>query len=172
MMLVVKKLSAVKIGVISDTHIPERCEKVPAEVIDAFEGVELILHAGDLTSTAAIEELKKIAPVKAVCGNMDSLEFCKNLPLKEIIRIGKFSIGLIHGRGNPKYLVDFVKNQFAEKPDVIIFGHSHKPMNEKINGTLFFNPGSPTDTMFAPYRSCGILEINDKIKAQIIRLND
>ncbi|MBU1888025.1 MAG: metallophosphoesterase family protein, partial [Candidatus Omnitrophica bacterium] len=58
-----------------------------------------------------------------------------------------------------------------QKPDIIIFGHSHVPMNEYIDGVLFFNPGSATDTVFAPYRSYGIIEIeNGEVKAEIHKL--
>ena len=64
-----------------------------------------------------------------------------------------------------------VKEAFQEKLDVIVFGHSHTPLCEWQEGTLFFNPGSVTDTIFAPYRSCGILEINDEVKGTIVRLS-
>ncbi|MFC1709422.1 metallophosphoesterase family protein [Candidatus Omnitrophota bacterium] len=159
-----------KIGVISDTHIPEKATGIPKEIYSAFKGVDLILHAGDLVSLDAIKSLEKIAPLKAVCGNMDTPETKKILKEKEVINAGKFKIGLIHGRGGPSNLINFVKSAFREKMDVIVFGHSHTPVNEKIEGTLFFNPGSSTDTMFAPYLSYGIIEINDEIEAKIVRL--
>ena len=159
-----------KIGVISDTHIPERALDIPPEIYSAFKDADLILHAGDLASLDVLKLLEKICPVKAVCGNMDDANSRKILKDKEIIEAGKFKIGLIHGRGNPSNLIDFARSAFSEKLDVIVFGHSHSPFNEKIAGTLFFNPGSCTDTVFAPYRSYGILEINDHIQAKIVRL--
>ena len=79
----------------------------------------------------------------------------------------------MHGYGHPDNLVDILKNEFfSEKPDIIIFGHSHVPKNEYIDGVLFFNPGSATDTVFAPYRSYGTIEISKDggIKAEIHRL--
>lgn len=160
-----------KIGVISDTHIPERAPKIPPELFTIFKDVDLIIHAGDLACLDALEQLKKIAPVKAVCGNMDTHEVQCTLPKKEILTIGKFKIGIFHGKGAPGRITSCAKEAFGEKLDVVIFGHSHSPVCEKHGGTLFFNPGSPTDTMFAPYRSCGILEINDEIKATIVRLS-
>jgi putative phosphoesterase len=68
--------------------------------------------------------------------------------------------------------VDILKSEFSqEKPDIIIFGHSHVPKNEYIDGTLFFNPGSVTDTVYAPYRSYGIIEIDKgEIKAEIYKI--
>ncbi|MFH1622426.1 MAG: metallophosphoesterase family protein [Candidatus Omnitrophota bacterium] len=159
-----------KIGVISDTHIPEKTPEIPKEIYSAFKNVDLILHAGDLVSLDVISSLEKICPVKAVYGNMDRPESRQVLKDKEIIEVGKFKIGLIHGRGNPANLINFVKSAFKEKMDIIVFGHSHAPFNEKIEGTLFFNPGSSTVTVFSPYRSYGIIEIGDKIKAKILRL--
>jgi putative phosphoesterase len=158
-----------KIGVISDTHIPERTLEIPKEIFSAFKDAELILHAGDLVSYDVINSLSRICPVKAVYGNMDYPEVRKVLKKKEIIEVNKFKIGLIHGEGHPSGLLSFAKKAFDEKLDVIIFGHSHTPCNEKIADTLFFNPGSPTDTVFSPYLSYGIIEIGDDIKSKIVR---
>ena len=159
-----------KIGVISDTHIPERAQDIPPEICSAFKDVDLILHAGDLVTMEAIKSLEKISPVKAVYGNMDSPKIRKVLKEKEIIEVNNFKIGVIHGRGAPSGLVKFAREAFKDKMDIIVFGHSHTPLNEKIDNTLFFNPGSATDTVFAPYRSYGIIEIDDEIKAKIVRL--
>ncbi len=159
-----------KIGVISDTHIPEKAQDIPKEIYSAFKDVDLILHAGDLVSLDVIKSLEKTCPVKAVYGNMDNLKARSTLKDKEIIRVNNFKIGLTHGGGNPAEIITYVKNAFKEKMDVIVFGHSHTPFNEKIEGTLFFNPGSSTDSVFSPYRSYGILEINDDIRAKIVRL--
>ena len=160
------------IGVISDTHIPERGDKLPKQIFEIFNGVDLIIHAGDITSMDVLDKLSRIAEVKAVRGNMDSRETRKKLPEKEILQIGNFSIGIIHGSGHLNYLLDFVRGEFNKNMDVIIFGHSHIPFNEKIGKTLFLNPGSPTDTFCAPYSSCGILKINNSIHAKIVKLNN
>lgn len=160
------------IGVISDTHIPQNADKIPQEIFKIFKGVNLILHAGDLTSLDVLDSLGRISQVKAVYGNMDSLEARDKLNAVEIIKIAGISIGLTHGQGHPDYLVDFVGKQFKQDLDVIIFGHSHRAYNQKKNNTLFFNPGSPTDKTFAPYNSCGILKIGEGIEAEIIKLGD
>lgn len=159
-----------KIGVISDTHIPERADRIPAQIFKDFKGADLILHAGDILELKVLKDLEKIAPVKAVYGNMDPLEVRNALAEKEIINIGKFKIGLIHGWGHPAKLIDMVKVKFNEKLDVIVFGHSHNPVNEVRDGVLFFNPGSPTDKVFSTVNSYGILEINEEIKGKIIKL--
>lgn len=159
------------IGVISDTHIPQSADEIPQSVFSIFKGVDLIIHAGDLTSLDVLNTLGKIAEVKAVRGNMDSQEVCLRLAEKQIIKIGNFSVGVIHGGGHPDYLLAFVEKQFKEPLDVIVFGHSHNPFNEKRGKTLFFNPGSPTDKIFSVYNSCGILKIDSGIEGKIIKLN-
>lgn len=161
-----------KIGVISDTHIPERAKELPRELLQAFRDVDMIIHAGDLADLKVLDELKKICPnVKAVWGNMDPQEIRSKLPEKEIIKIGKHTIGLMHGWGAPNNLVGILKSSFKEdKVDLIIFGHSHRAMNQKLGGVLFFNPGSALDKIFSDHTSYGIIEINDEIKARIIKI--
>lgn len=158
-----------KIGVISDTHIPVNAEEIPRKILEDFKGAELILHAGDLVELYVLDVLKEIAEVKTVFGNMDSPQVRKALPQKEIIEIKNFKIGLIHGWGAPDQLRGMVRKEF-ENVDVIVYGHSHSPLNESIEDVLFFNPGSPTDKEFAPYNAYGILEIDDTIRGKIIRL--
>jgi len=160
----------IKIGVISDTHIPKAALDLPADIYNDFVGVDLILHAGDVTELSVLRSLEKLAPVKAVCGNMDTGDICGAYPKKEIIKIGRFRIGLIHGYGPAKGLMKTVRSEFDKNIDVIVFGHSHNPVNEIVDGILFFNPGSPTDKVFSPYNSYGILEADDKIQGRIIRI--
>ncbi len=161
-----------KIGVISDTHIPERAKEIPQEILDAFKDVQMIIHAGDLVDAGVLEQLKKVCKnVKAVWGNMDPAQVRNKLPEKEILLLGKYKIGVMHGRGAPNKLVEMMYSAFKEdKVDIIIFGHAHSAMNEKKKGILFFNPGSATDKVFSQYNSYGIIEISDKIDAKIIKL--
>lgn len=158
-----------RIGVLSDTHSRD----LPKQMIDDFKKVDLIIHAGDLCSKDVLDELKKIKEVKAVYGNMDDKGVRTVLSRNEIIHCGTYAIGIFHGEGHPHQLLDCVKREFVNKKvDAIVFGHSHQPMNERIDSVLFFNPGSPTDTVFAPYRSYGILEINDSLIGRIVKIND
>ncbi|MCM8795537.1 MAG: metallophosphatase family protein [Candidatus Omnitrophica bacterium] len=161
-----------KIGVIADTHIPDRAKEIPKEILEAFKKVDMVIHAGDLVDLSVLEKLKSVcANVKAVCGNMDPAEIRTVLSEKEIIRIGNYKIGVMHGYGAPQRLVNLVYEAFKnEAVNVIIFAHSHYPFNEKRQGILYFNPGSATDKIFSPYNSYGIIEINDKIEAKVIRI--
>ncbi len=160
-----------RIGVISDTHIPDKCEHIPAAVLEAFKHVDMIIHAGDILSLKAIDELKSVcARIVAVAGNMDGADVVKKYPAKQVLDASGVKIGLMHGSGAPVNLVDLLKNTFKkDNCDIIIFGHSHNPMNEKIGGILFFNPGSATDSL-SGCASYGIIEINGGINASIIKI--
>lgn len=157
-----------RIGVISDTHIPVASKKIPERALALLKGADLILHAGDILELSVLDELEKIARTEAVRGNMDHASVMESLPSKQVLEIGRFKIALIHGWGPPQGLVERLRKEFT-KVDCVVFGHTHSPLVERINGTLFFNPGSPTDKVFAPYNSLGLLELNDEIKPEIIR---
>jgi uncharacterized protein len=141
-----------KLGLISDTHnyLDPRVSKV-------FEGVEHILHAGDVGLRILLVELQQIAPVTAVYGNTD-----EGLPLRETERITlggkKF---LIHhivtpGLGSPR--IDQLLHD--DPPDVVMFGHTHKPYAEWVDGMLYFNPGSAGKKRFDLPRTVALMEIN------------
>ena len=174
-----------KIGVLSDTHLSapsglagtvkhkirnrRTLDDLRNIIAEHFAGVERILHAGDFVEEAVLEMLQDFAPVDAVRGNMDGIQLQNALPSRRIVELEGFTIGLVHGDGAPQGIVERVRQHF-DKVDAIVFGHSHQPLNERRNGVLYFNPGSPTDRFFAPYNSIGLLELTDKIRGTIIRL--
>jgi len=161
----------IKVVVISDTHI-SAFEDLPKKLLKALKGVEVLLHAGDLASLSVLKGLQTIVPkVYAVWGNMDPPELKRALEDKQIVQIGGLRIGLTHGMGAPFNLLQTVKEKFKnDELDCIVYGHSHTAHNEIHGDTLFFNPGSPTDKLFAPYNSYGILEIDKKITGKIIKI--
>lgn len=162
-----------KIGVIADTHIPVQAQSIPKKVLLGLEGMDMIIHAGDLVSIDVLKELLDICPdVRAVYGNMDPGELRDNLKEKEIIKINNFKIGVAHGQGIPSQLIELTTNIFRDDDvDMIIFGHSHSGLNLKKGKILYFNPGSPTDKIFAPYNSYGIVTIDDIIEGRIVKIN-
>lgn len=159
-----------KIGVVADTH----SKALPQQMMEDFKDVELIVHAGDFCSLDVLERLKKLKEVKAVHGNMDEHQVRKELPRRQVFKVGSFTIGIYHGEGAPNQVLDKVKDEFRnEKVDAVIFGHSHRPFNELVGDVLYFNPGSPNDTIFAPYRSYGILDLTGtKIQGRIVKVKD
>ncbi|HOQ67453.1 MAG TPA: metallophosphoesterase family protein [Candidatus Atribacteria bacterium] len=163
-----------KVAVISDTHIPQRGNNLPDPLLYFLRGVSLILHAGDITEWWVLEELMKYAPVRAVRGNMDSPSVKEKLSDSEIVEIEGVKIGLTHGGGPPAGIEERVGKLFAgEKLQAIVYGHTHQPNKEWREGVLYFNPGSPTDWVFAPYFSFGFLEVEEGkiIEAEIVRIN-
>ncbi len=156
-----------RIGVLSDTH----SRPLPKKMLNDFQTVELIIHVGDFCALADLQKLEKIQKVEAVYGNMDDPDLKDFLPQRKIINCEGFSMGLFHGKGGPRQVLDSVREEFKkDKIHMAIFGHSHQPLNEEIDGVLYFNPGSPNDTVFAPFCSYGIIQITDTIKAKIVRV--
>ncbi|HVU09298.1 MAG TPA: metallophosphoesterase family protein [Verrucomicrobiae bacterium] len=152
-----------KIGVISDTH-----GFLDHKIFKLFEGVGHILHAGDIGYASIILELEAIAPVTAVRGNTDM-----DLPFRETETIElaakKF---LVHHIVNPRAPDDKIKNHMArERPNAIIFGHTHKCFCETIGGILFFNPGYAGKPKAGVERSAAILHGDEKeLHAEFLKL--
>lgn len=158
-----------KVGVLSDTHVPSIMPALPPVIFEIFKGVDLILHAGDIVELSVLDDLRAIAPVEAVAGNMDSAETQVRLPYKKVIAIGKFTVGLIHGKYKLDVQQEMIRKEF-DKVDLIVYGHSHHPYWGATEGIYFLNPGSPTDKRYAPYNSVAILEVEDELRAKIIRI--
>ncbi len=158
-----------RIGVVSDTHIPRKARALPEALLQGLEGVELIIHAGDINKDYVIYELEEIAKVEAVAGNTDDDYMAGMLGKKRTVEAGGRRIGVIHGDGPSGTTLERVKKAFAgEKVDCIVFGHSHIPFNQVIDGVLYFNPGSPTDKRRQERFSFGILEVcGEGIKGDI-----
>lgn len=155
------------IGCVSDTHIFQR--PMPSRILDALRGVDLILHAGDILEPAVLESLATVAETIAVAGNMDGGVLKQTLPAKRIVEAEGRRIGLTHGSGGPEGITQRVRREFAgEAVDAIVFGHTHEPYNREEHGVYFFNPGSPTDKIFARINTVGILEVGETINGRIV----
>jgi putative phosphoesterase len=153
----------VKIGIISDTH-----NFFDPRLPELFAGVKHILHAGDIGQPQILLELEQFAPVTAVGGNTDDPGFhyrlCQTLKLTR----RKF---LLYHIVNPHAPGDDVRARIErERPDVVVFGHSHKPFCEEIGGVLFFNPGYAGKSRFGMERSVAILHCDRELRPEYIRL--
>jgi putative phosphoesterase len=150
------------VGVIADTH----GLLLPA-AIKALESVDLIVHAGDVGNTEVLDNLKSIAPVFAVRGNMDMIEGLRELPETEVVEVGDVLLYVIHNI----HRLDIVPSKAGF--DAVIFGHLHCPSLSEQEGVLFLNPGSAAQ----PRRNCpaslALLHVNgDSMKAQIVNIDD
>jgi len=160
-----------RIGVISDTHIPH-FKSLPEAVWTHFDGVEYIIHAGDLSILSVLSELETIAPVVAVQGNVEYDEVIALLPIKREFVVGGCRIGVVHILGDTRTREPIARLEF---PDArcVVFGHSHIPCNQEHNGQLLFNPGSANDRRRQPTCSIGMLYVDDEantIRGEIILL--
>ncbi|WP_078546594.1 metallophosphoesterase family protein [Litchfieldia alkalitelluris] len=158
-----------KIGVISDTHIPKRGTSIPTTVLEGLRGVELIIHVGDWQDMSVYQQLTQIAPVEGVAGNVDDEEIKQKFGKRKVLSLNGFEIGVVHGDGKGKTTLKRVTESFSGQPlDLILFGHSHIPYHQKHNGVIYFNPGSPTDKRRQQQFSYGILSLEKKIRAELI----
>jgi len=161
-----------RIGVVSDTH-----GNFDPHLSSRLEGVEEILHAGDVGSQAVLDQFRAIAPVQAVRGNVDSAAL--GLAPSLTRRYGGVAIYMVHELPKPQSnLRDWARSaplkgkaaehcrQFLESlPEecqVVIFGHTHEPCALILGGKVFFNPGSAGKKRFSLPRCCGLLEISSK----------
>lgn len=160
------------IGIISDTHIPERARKIPDIVFNIFEGVDMILHAGDLVSVHVLEKLEKLAPTRCVQGNMDRYYGLK-LPKNDIITVEGYRIGLNHGEVYPRGDTQQLKYIALELGvDILITGHTHLAFIKEFDDIILLNPGSPTvPRMSEP--SIMLLEIDENtVESRIIKVGN
>jgi uncharacterized protein len=148
------------LGVISDTHGLMRLE-----AIRALDGVDMIIHAGDIGTPDVLEALHAIAPMVAVRGNNDKGEWARGLPETEVVEVGNVVLYVLH---DVKALgLDPVAAGFH----AVISGHSHRPDMAKRQGVLFLNPGSAGPRRFKlPVSVARLIIRGDTVDAQLIEL--
>ena len=169
----VNESSAKTVGVISDTHIPDRAKKIPERVFKVFDNVDFIAHAGDLVELSVVDELERLAPVLVVSGNMDRFEVREKLPKLNSFKVFDWRIGLMH---NPGALFGIGKmRRIAEtnRFDVLVYGHTHSSSIKWEQDVLFINPGSPTtpSPLFTVNPTVGLLRVTrERIIPQIVQI--
>ncbi len=153
-------MKALNIGVISDTHgllRPEACR--------ALEGVERILHAGDIGDENVLDALSRIAPVTAVVGNNDRGPWTRPLPQTAEVRVGSLTILMTH------ILASLTLEPAEVGASVVVYGHSHQPENKKRGRVLYFNPGSAGPRRFNLPVTVGRLRVQGgRVSGRILEL--
>lgn len=134
----------IRVGILSDTHLPVNSEPFMKQCAAAFAGCDTIIHAGDLIDIAILQAFKG-KDIHAVCGNMCNRDTRQVLPEAKHLVLAGYSIGITHGAG-PRYNIE--ERVFEQFPaaDCIIFGHTHEPVCRKFGSTLLINPGSFSGT--------------------------
>jgi putative phosphoesterase len=133
------------VGVVSDTH-----GHLDARLLAALEGVDAILHAGDVGSEAVLAGLRRLAPLYAVCGNNDAPLGGLGLPSHVDIELAGLQVHLVHQLPDARP---------AQGTGAIVFGHSHRPLNEWRNGVLYLNPGAAGVRGFHALQTAALLRI-------------
>lgn len=157
-----------KIIVVSDTHMTQRPKGLPARLLEELPGADLILHAGDWTDWSVYEALAAYAPVEGIAGNNDGEDIVSRLGYEKIIEAEGKRIGMIHGDGFRGTTEQRALKAFADqKVDCVVFGHSHVPLLDEVNGIMLLNPGSATDKRMQQQYSFAILTMEaDKLHAE------
>jgi len=146
------------IGVISDTHGLLR-----PEALAALAPARHILHAGDIGDIEILDALRQLAPVTAICGNVDTSGPCARFPATELVEVAGRHFYLVHS------ISDLDINPAAAGVSAVISGHSHKPSQETRNGILYLNPGSAGPRRFELPVTVALITATDEVlTAQIV----
>ncbi len=152
-----------RIVVLSDTHAPRRWKSCPPAVAAHLRGADLILHAGDVCTADVLNELAQYAPVTAVAGNNDGPDVAAWGASETVaLTLEGLRIAMIHDSGPAVGRLPRMRARFPEA-DLVVFGHSHIPLDAATETLRIFNPGSPTDRRRQPHGTLGVLQVADAI---------
>lgn len=161
------------IAIISDTHLPRGQRALPAQCVEHLRGSDLIIHAGDISTRAVLDEIEAIGPrVAAVHGNVDEAALRQQLPEARTIEAEGAQIVVVHDAGQATGRATRMRKRFPEA-DAVVFGHSHIPLHEKSeDGFQIFNPGSPTDRRRQPRHTMGLARASaGKVLFELVALD-
>jgi uncharacterized protein len=155
----------VRIGLISDTH-----GQLRPEVLTHFEGVDLILHAGDIGSEDVLTDLEALAPVTAVHGNMDGFPLRSTAPERARLELEGRHVVVVHGHAFGSPTPDRLAAAFPGA-DIVVYGHTHQPLEQRVGSTLLVNPGAAGPARFELRPSVALLELRDRAEepAEVVR---
>jgi uncharacterized protein len=163
----------VRVAVLSDTHAPRWWKSCPAAVAAELRTADEILHAGDVCTADVLDELSGYAPVRAVVGNNDGPDVAAwgARPTLEFELAG-LRVAMIHDSGQKTGRLVRLQRMFPGA-DLVVFGHSHIPLDDCDGRLRIFNPGSPTDRRRQPHGTLGVLEIGAGtiVEARIVEVS-
>jgi uncharacterized protein len=150
-----------RVVVLADTHAPRRWRSCPPRVARELRGADLILHAGDVCTAAVLNELAQYAPVVAVLGNNDGPDVADwGAAASAELNLDGLRVAMLHDSGPAGGRLVRMRRAFP-RADLVVFGHSHIPLDQSGYGLRIFNPGSPTDRRRQPQGTLGVLHIKD-----------
>ncbi len=155
----------------SDTHIPDFAKTLPNGLFPDLRNTDLILHAGDVTSRTVLDELSNYAPVHVALGNNDGEDVAAWGALPEVrLEVDGTNVVMLHDAGRRDGRERRLRRRFPEA-GLIVFGHSHIPIDADVDGVRLFNPGSPTWKRRQPVPTFGIVNVDDhRLTTRIVEL--
>jgi len=148
-----------QLAIISDTHMPRGTRAIPAACLERCRAADAILHAGDLSDMAVLELLRSLGPpIHAIHGNVDSDAVSAELPGRLEVELDGVRVGMLHAPGPAAGRVQRLRAAFPTC-DAVVFGHTHMPQHDELDGFQIFNPGSPTERRRAPVHTMGAATI-------------
>ncbi len=149
-----------RVALISDTHLPRGPRRLSDRCLEAIRASDLLLHAGDISTSATLQELRLIGPpVQAIHGNVDELGLQRALPSSLTLELEGVTLSIMHDAGPARGRLQRLRQRFPSSA-LVIFGHSHLPLHElSADGFQIFNPGSPTERRRAPQCTMGLATI-------------
>ena len=166
-------MDGVRVVVLSDTHGPRRWRSCPPAVAEHLRGADLILHAGDVCTAAVLDELAQYAPVTAVAGNNDGPDVTAwGAAETAALTPQGLRVAMIHDSGPATGRLARMRSRFPAA-QLVVFGHSHIPLDAAGGGLRIFNPGSPTDRRRQPHGTLGVLRVTDGalVEARIVEVS-
>jgi putative phosphoesterase len=159
--IVYKDAVKLRVVVLADTHAPRRWKTCPPAVAEHLAHADVILHAGDVCVPSVLDELAEYAPVHVVAGNNDGPDVAAwGAPETLELNLAGLNVAMIHDSGQADGRPARMRRRFPDA-DLVVFGHSHIPMDVTGAGVRIFNPGSPTDRRRQPHGTIGLLDIED-----------
>jgi putative phosphoesterase len=161
----------VEIAIISDTHMPRGPRRLPPSCVQRLRAADLIVHAGDLSTVAVLDELRALGEVVAVHGNVDDAALRATLPASTTVIADRHHLAITHDGGPARGRLERLRRRFPDA-DAVIFGHSHIPLHERApDGFQILNPGSPTERRRAPERAMLVFDLeNGEVAPQFVPL--
>jgi putative phosphoesterase len=151
----------VRLAIVADTHLPRGARRIPEACLARLREADLILHAGDFSTTSVLAEFEALGPpVAAVHGNVDEPELRSRLPAERLLELEGVRVALLHDAGPARGRLPRMRRRFPDA-DAVVFGHSHIPLHEEGEGIQLFNPGSPTERRRAPRHTMGLAEVTE-----------
>ena len=156
----------VRVIVVSDTHAPRRWKSCPPTVAAWLRDADAILHAGDVCTADVLTELAQYAPVHAVLGNNDGQDVADwGAPATLQLELAGLQVAMIHDTGRAAGRLRRMRAVFPAA-DLVVFGHSHIPLDDSDGTLRIFNPGSPADRRRQPHGTLGVLDVADGTLAE------